>query len=177
MIIIHAVQKLLNTSGLTAALYISEPGKEQHLHSWYARLLATGFPGKLLVLYVHEPSLMTIVCHGKTIKGTWNSFRERLRHLLQRFHFTNSFIEKEMGQMEGYIVSRTSSKSILGHMNQMVYQLEYQCSRAAGYDAIPLDMLENSMMEYLYQYGTKFHDYRSPFDYWKQTPGLLSDQS
>jgi hypothetical protein len=177
MIIIHSVQKLLNTSRLKAALYISEPCKEQHLHCWYARLLATGFPGKLLVMYVHEPSLMTIVCQGKTIQGTWNSFRERLGHLLQRFHFTNSFIENEMGQMEGYIVYRTRSKSILAHMNQMVFQLEYQCSRVANYDAIPLDLLENGMMDYLYQYGKRLHNYRSPLDYWKQMPGLLSGKS
>ena len=173
MVIIHSVQKLLNTSRLKAALYISEPGKEQYLHSWYARLLATGFPGKLLVMYVHEPSLMLILCQGKTIQGTWNSFRERLKNLLERFYFTNSFIEKEMGQMEGYIVSKTNSKSILAHMNQMVYHLEYHCSQVASYDSIPLDFLENGMMETLYQYGKSFHDYRSALDYWKQTPGLL----
>jgi hypothetical protein len=41
MIIIHGVQKLLNTSRLKPALYISEASENQHLHSWYARLLAT----------------------------------------------------------------------------------------------------------------------------------------
>lgn len=174
MIIIHAVQKLLNTSRLNAALYISEPGKEQHLHSWYARLFATGFPGKLLVMYVHEPSLMMILCHGKTIQGTWNPFRERLRHLLQRFHFADSFIEKEMGQMEGYIVSRTNNKSTLARMNQMVYQLEYHCGRVGSYDAIPLALWEDGMMGYLYQYGKSYRDCRTPLDYWKQTPGLIN---
>ena len=175
MIIIHSVQKLLNTSRLDAALYISEPAREQHLHSWYARLLATGFPGKLLVMYVHEPSLMTVVCHGKTVQGTWIPFKERLNHLLQRFHFSNTFIGKELRQMEGYIVSRTKSKSILAHMNQMVFQLEYQCSRFTTYEAIPLDFLENGMMEYFYQYGKKTHDYRRAIDYWKQMPGSLTD--
>ena len=69
-IIIHAVQKLLNTSRLKAAQYVSEGAKDQLLHRWYARLVSTGFPGKLLVMYVHEPSLLTVVCRGKTIGGT-----------------------------------------------------------------------------------------------------------
>ncbi len=49
MIIIHAVQKLLNISRIKPALFVSEPTEGQHLHSWYARIISTGFPGKLLV--------------------------------------------------------------------------------------------------------------------------------
>jgi hypothetical protein len=66
MIIFHAVQKLLNTSRIKPVLFVSHPNEGQQLHSWYARLLSTGLPGKLLVIYVHEPSLMTIVCKGKS---------------------------------------------------------------------------------------------------------------
>ncbi|HKZ66783.1 MAG TPA: hypothetical protein VJ111_10525 [Chitinophagaceae bacterium] len=55
MLIIHAVQKLLYTSRIKASLYVTQPGDGQLLHSWYARLLPSGFPGKLLVMYVHDP--------------------------------------------------------------------------------------------------------------------------
>lgn len=65
MLIIHAVQKLLNTSGLKASLYVTQPGKDQLMHNWYAQLLPSGFAGKLLVMYVHEPSLLTVICRGK----------------------------------------------------------------------------------------------------------------
>jgi hypothetical protein len=41
MILIHGVQKLLNTSRLKPALYISQAGENQMLHNCYARLLAT----------------------------------------------------------------------------------------------------------------------------------------
>lgn|GEM_PF-5729969 len=47
MLIIHSVQKLLNTSRLEGSLYITQPNENQLLHSWYARLLASGFPGKI----------------------------------------------------------------------------------------------------------------------------------
>ncbi len=52
------------------------------LHSWYGTVQATGFPGKMLVAYFHEPSLLTIVCRGKTIKGTWDEFTQRVPALL-----------------------------------------------------------------------------------------------
>ena len=83
MIIIHAVQKLLNTGKLKPALFISQPSAGQHLHSWYAKLLSTGFRGKLLVMYVHEPSLLTVLTKGKTINSTLPQFYTRLPQLLK----------------------------------------------------------------------------------------------
>ena len=172
MVIIHSQQKLLNTSRLKASIQISQAGDNQYLHSWYAKLLRTGFPGKLLVMYVHEPSLMTVICQGKTIQGTWEQFRLRLQELLKRFEFPVTFIEAEMKLMNTYVVSRTDNKSILAHMNQMTFHLEYDCSRFESYLSISLEFLEGHMMDHIYTYGKRFHDYRTPLDYWKQTGKL-----
>ena len=46
-IIIHAVQKLLNTSRVKADLFITKPSDSQEMHSWYAKLVPTSFQGKL----------------------------------------------------------------------------------------------------------------------------------
>jgi hypothetical protein len=165
VLIIHCVQKLLNTSRLKASLYITEPNEGQSLHSWYARLLSTGFPGKMIVMYVHEPSLMVVACKGKTIQGTWEVFLKRLERLLMRHGFSESFIQKELSQAEGYTVSKTNSKSVLAHMNQMVFELEYRGRMAEDYDHIPLDLIEDRMMDRLYQYGKRTHDYRTPFQF------------
>jgi hypothetical protein len=166
-IIIHSVQKLLNTSRLKAVQYISQPGKEQFLHSWYARLVSTGFPGKLLVMYVHEPSLLTVVCRGKTIGGTWDDFCKRLPALLERFQFSPTFILSEMAQIDSYIVAKTNSKSMLSYMNQMVMMLEIGCERYSAYESILQDKMENTMMKYLYSTGNKNNPYTTPGDYWK----------
>ncbi len=172
MLIIHSVQKLLNTSRLEASIYISQPNAEQHLHSWYARLLATSFRGKMLVMYVHEPSLMAVICKGKTIQGTWEPFLNRLGLLLLRYQFPERFIHRELSQAEGYTVSRTNSKSLLAFMNQMAFELEYECCRTEAFDAISIDDLENRMMERIYQFGKRFRDYRTPLKYWQQEIGL-----
>jgi hypothetical protein len=114
MIIIHAVQKLLNTSKQKPALFVSEASVNQHLHSWYAKLLSTGFAGKLLVMYVHEPSLLTVLTKGKTINSTLPQFYARLPQLLARTNFKPEFISTEMKLVkDGYVVSKTNSKSML----------------------------------------------------------------
>jgi hypothetical protein len=101
MIIIHAVQKLLNTSRLKTSLYVTAPSEGQRMHHWYARLFSSTFPGKLFVMYVHQPSLLLVVCRGKTIAGTWPEFLVRLPALLERHKFKPEFIAKEMKEING----------------------------------------------------------------------------
>jgi len=168
VIIIHSVQKLLNTSRLEASLYITQPDEGQYLHSWYARLLSSGFPGKLLVMYVHEPSLLVVICKGKTIQGTWETFLTRLRQLLVRYGFPETFIQKELSKAEGYTASKTNSRSILSYMNQMAFELEYSGRMAMNYDAISFDSMEDAMMGRPYQFGKRLNDYRTPLQYWQR---------
>jgi hypothetical protein len=126
-----------------------------------------GFPGKMFVMYVHEPSLLTVICRGKTIKGTWPEFQTRLQWLMERHDFPAAFIETEINDMNGYIVSKTKSKSMLAFMNQMVLQLEYDCTRYSSYETISQDYMENNMMDYLYQSGIKSKPYTTPKQYWE----------
>lgn len=116
-------------------------------------------------MYVHEPSLLTIVCRGKTIKKTWPEFAERLPALLHRCRFPEAFIANEIKEASGYVVAKTSSRSMLCFMNQLIYQLEYDCSRFPAYESISLDLLEDAMMDYLHRDG-KSHSYVSPGLYW-----------
>jgi hypothetical protein len=174
MIIIYAVQKLLNISRLKPALFISNAAEGQLLHHWYARLVATGSSGKLMVMYVHQPSLMMILCKGKTIQGTWAEFRERLPGLLKRSGFPLLFIDNEMKQMGGYVVSKTNSKSMLAFMNQIILRLEIFI-QTHGYENIAQDNLEDSFMSYLHLYpGTKH--YSSPMEQWEKILESYSGQ-
>lgn len=173
MLIFHSTQKLLNTSRITASLYISQATEGQMLHSWYCTLLPTGFPGKLMVMYVHEPSLLTIICRGKTINGTWEEFRHRLPLLLKKFNFKPSFIELETGLSNEYVISKTNSRSMLAYVNQMKINLEIHCSSIDSYDNISQDRLEESMMTYLYQISNKSSRYRTAIEFWKDQKVLL----
>ncbi|OQP57937.1 hypothetical protein A3860_39670 [Niastella vici] len=173
MLIIRATQKLLNTSRLTASLHISQATEGQMLHSWYCSLLSTGFTGKLMVMYVHEPSLLSIICRGKTISGTWEEFKHRLPLLLKKFDFQSSFIESETGLADKYVVSKTNSRSMLAYINQMKIHLEIHSSRFDTYENISQDLLEESMMNYLYQTGNKSNSYRTAIEFWKDQNAIL----
>lgn len=173
MVHIHATQKLLNTSRLTAPLHITEAGAGQMFHSWYADVQATGFAGKMLVAYFHEPSLLTIVCKGKTIKGTWDEFTQRLPALLQRHKFDPAFIQREIALTDEYVVSKTNSRSMLAYMREMKLQLEFMCSKFNRYEDIDLDPMEDTMMGWPYKDPAKRSGYTTPVAYWKEKGVLL----
>ena len=173
MIIIHAVQKLQNISRLKPALFVSEPSDGQELHSWYAKLVSTSFKGKMLVMYVHQPSLIVIIARGKTISGTMTEFQLRLENFLNRFNFGREFIQAEINMViEGYIISKTNSRSMLGSMNAISENITYRCTKFDTYAAIEFDKIENTFMEWLTSDKTKPNNFSRTSDYWRER-GLI----
>lgn len=173
MIIIQAVHKLLNASRLKAPLYISEPSPGQELHTWYAKLIRTCFPGQMLVLYMHKPSGLTVIVHGKTLQGTHCMFKERLLLLLRRNGFSEQFIDRELGLIaDGYVVGKTSSKQMLGRMNQLTYIIEEYCVRSPTIEDLPLTRLEDLIADNIYL-NTENKKYVDPLDYFRDL-GVVS---
>ena len=168
MMIIHAVQKLLNTSRIEAPLYLSQADENQKLYSWYARLASTTFAGKLLVLYVHEPSYLTVLVPGRTLKSTWPEFKVRLESLLTRHHFPASFISHELNAADSFIVSKTNSKSMLAIMNQMLFTIEAFCHRVDRYEDINLQHIEDSFIKSPRTDKTSKWGYSTPLDFWRR---------
>lgn len=164
-VVIHSAQKLLNTSKIEAIACISKPYEGQFLQSWYARLVSSGFPGKLLVIYVHEPSLLTVVCKGKTIRGTWEEFCTRLPRLLTKAGFPQSQVHFEINLMKTYIVAKTISRSMNGYMSQIAQILE--SPKSPSYESISQEDMEDFMLRYLYSTRIKNVPYTTPAEYWK----------
>ncbi|MEO7802820.1 MAG: hypothetical protein ABIR81_12505 [Ginsengibacter sp.] len=166
MLIVHAVQKLLTASGIEAKSYISEPSPDQMMHAWYARLVATGFVGRQLVMYVHQPSLLLVLTRGKSLNTTLPVFHKRLADLLERQHFKPLFIEREIELIkEGYVVGKTSSRSMLASMNAIIENIEAVCRRQSSYGAINLDGIEDTYLDWL-TYDSRLRKYLVTKDYW-----------
>jgi hypothetical protein len=143
------------------------------MHSWYAKLLSTGFPGKLIVMYVHEPSLLTVLTKGKTINATISQFHERLHQLMQRINFKPAFIETEMEMVrEGYVVSKTNNKSMLASMNVLTFNMEFNCRGFPDYESINLDYIEDIYTDWLTM-DKQSNRYHSIMDYWKERNVVL----
>jgi hypothetical protein len=174
MLHFHATKKLLNTSRLNSLLYLSEPAAGQYLHHWYVVLSSSGFRGKFLLLYVHEPSLLTVLVKGKTIASTFDTFRKQLKKLLHRHNFPVAFIEKEMSFADDYIIGKTNNKSMLAHINHMVLQVTAFNLHFASYDEIDTDIHEDLFMDWLSgRKGQK--NYETVLEFWKNKTGEFRD--
>lgn len=166
MLIIYAVQKLLDSSGIEPKKYLSEPSPNQLMHAWYARHVKTGFTGKTLTMYVHQPSLLMVLTRGDSLVKTLPLFYKRLYNLLDRQHFKHAFIERELKQVEeGYVVSKTGSRSMLASMNAIIENVEAVCLEATDYDAIDLVELEDVYLDWL-TYDPVLKKFRKARDFW-----------
>lgn len=170
MLHFQATQKLLNTCQIDPVLYQSEPAPGQQLHHWYVVLCGSGFPGKMLMMYIHEPSLLTVMVKGKTIASTVDSFRQQLKQLLIRQEFPPAFIEKEMSFTGDYIIGKTSNRSMLAHINQMILQVTTFNLRYERYQDIDTNVHEDLFMDWMYRSkGEK--GYRTALFYWMKRLG------
>jgi hypothetical protein len=128
-------------------------------------------------MYVHDPSLLTVLCKGKTIQGTIPQFNERLESLLTRLHFDEAFIEKELPLVkEGFVVSKTNSKSMLGKMNALAASMVYNCRQYPTYDTIDTDQIEMYYSTWLTGLPGKPHIYTTAINYWKEKGALSMDE-
>lgn len=166
MIHLHATRKVLNLGKIDGKTLITQQAKDQELYNWYVTTMGSSLCGKMLVLYIHEPSLMTIITRGKTIRTTYPEFENRLKLLLQRYRFPERFIEHELTFFNEMVIGKTTNKSMLGYINQIVYLLDYWVYDNRDYESINLDELENKMMTRLSS-SKNAGGYITPINFWE----------
>jgi len=87
---------------------------------------------------------------------------------MQRINFKAAFIEAEMEMIkEGYVISKTNSKSMLASMNVLTFNMEFNCRRFPSYESINLDHIEDIYTNWLTM-DKQSKKYRSIMDYWKE---------
>ena len=166
MIHIHATKKLLNTGRLKGDLLVTRQDDGQLMHNWYATLSPSGFAGKSFVMYMHDPSLLVVLTHGRTIKSTHHEFILRLSWLLERSGFPPEFKNREIMAADEYVVGKTNSRSLLGHMNDMQFNLDHYFLQYEHYDHIDLDRIEDLLMDHIH-HGKGHTLYSRPITYWE----------
>jgi hypothetical protein len=162
MIIVRATQKVLNAQRLKPSTIDSNENLLGVFNEWYVNTITSSFRGKSLVIYTHNPSLLTIVITGKTIKKTYPEFVVRLSKLLNRFSFPESFIKANLALTEEHIITKTESKKMLGFMNSSAEHLIARMYRYQSFDEIDFDEEENILMDMIHG-STNFF---TPMQYW-----------
>ena len=125
--IVRATKKLLNTSGIKPVKNLNDsdvllPGE------WYAGLISTGRQGKMLIHFLHSSTKLSILCPGKSLNKALPVFPERLERLLRRLGYSRLFFQFQVHTKPE--IFATNSRSLLAHMNQMKYAIEYRVALA-----------------------------------------------
>ena len=104
---------------------IDPPPPTTALGDWYATILHTR--PRHLVLCVSDASRLAVVLPSSPLGTLVPRFRRALRPLLQEIGISEAAIAREEAQMESLVFGPTRSRSVLGTMNDFVYQIEYDC--------------------------------------------------
>jgi len=156
--IIKATKKLLNISKIEPKECPIEiidkfPGE------WYANLISQLIPGKFVIHFLHNPTYISVLVPGKSIRKASEILPSRANSLLLRHGFQN-IIDKYSFNSEVEIY-KSNNKSIQGNLNNIKYDIEYQFSRYYAAQDVDLTKIEDLEMDYLFG-GKNFKGYKSP---------------
>lgn len=159
--IIRATAKVLNLSGIKAVKNEKElvpalPGE------WYANLLSLNRPGKLATHFLHYPTKISIIIPGKSLNKTLPLLPQRVGDLLKRQGF--SALIPRFQLQESPLVFATNSRSMLAHMNQLRYNLEYSLAMPETSEAINYAKVEDNHLDWLFTKNGKAGDYERPVE-------------
>jgi hypothetical protein len=144
---IKATHKLLNISGIKA-------GKDTTTSSydlpgeWYASLVSMNKPGKFAVHFLHYPTLITIIIPGKSLNRVLSELPRRISSLLNRHGFSK--LEPYFQINSSIEIYTTDNRSLLGYMNDLKYNIEYNLAIAEYIETIDFDEIEDIHYDYLF---------------------------
>jgi hypothetical protein len=168
MLNLFATKKVLDVSRIKPVTFngFQTGAIEQPFQYWYVSSMGSGFVGKTLMLYIHAPSLLTIVVKGRTIKSTFGAFLSRLENLAGRFGLPSVFPLSEKHFEQDCSVFKTNDRSMLGHINELINAIVCWSETAKSYDAIDTDKIEDYLMGYLHKIKGR-DGYTKPREYWE----------
>lgn len=163
MITIRATKKIL-LKAKTVDVESIESNSELLFSEWYADLASTSFRGKSFILFLHKPSLMSILVQGKSIEKAYKTFVERLENLLLRFGFPKDLIAAEINGAKEHVITKTVERRYTGFMNGIKDHLLARGYNFSSFEDFDLEREEDILMEHPYTFDKKF---TTPNRYWK----------
>ena len=121
--IIQATKKLQDMVGVKT---IELPKESDSFISWHGNIFMIG--RKKCLLVTHNESLYSIFLYGvtkKEMKNLAEILKSRLAELLRRDDFILPQIVLMLDTLENITYMKTSDRSVVGNMNDMVHMLKY----------------------------------------------------
>ena len=121
--IIQATKKLQDMVDIKT---VELPKESDAFRSWHGNIFMIG--RKKCLLVTHNESLYSVFLYGvtkKEMKDLAEILKSRLAELLRRDDFTIPQIVKMLDTIESITYMKTSDRSVIGNMNDMVHMLKY----------------------------------------------------
>lgn len=149
---IRATSKLLKLSGIepvkdASVLTEKLPGE------WYASTVSMNRPGKIAIHFLHYPTLITILIPGKSLNKVIPFLPGRISSLLDRHGYSKLKYQFQLETKPE--IYATKSRSILAHMNQMKYNIEFHLALAETIETIDFDQIEDIHFDYIFGISSK----------------------
>ena len=155
---IRATRKALDRLGGAAASDAESPTTA--LGDWYVNLVYVG--RSQFVLCTSDKSLLSVVLPARRLKSELTSrLREGVTQLLTDLNIPSRCIARELHEMSSSVISRTSSKSVLGSMNDFAFLLEVAVRQQPDITprALSLELSGTPCQPLDAQYKTAFPDH------------------
>ncbi len=163
--IIRATSKLLKISGIKPVKY-EEENENIFPGEWYANTVKTGHIGKLVVLFFHNKTKISIICPTKSLNIAIKQLPERLEEFLKRNKFES--IIKGFELFSEIRIYSTKDRSTLAFMNQISANIEYHLIESNSLENFDYRYLEDIHTEYLFSINGKAGKYETTIDILKR---------
>lgn len=146
MRIIHCTRKLLKELDVPLVEPDKIPSNPEGLGNWYANLLR--IERRKCIIFTNEKTLYTFLI-PKVLKANLKNIEEEflinLSYNLQSEGFGLEVINRVMQEYQEIGFAKTVSKSVLGSMNDLAYQYEFQIMRERGIENIKVLKLNHEI--------------------------------
>jgi len=134
MVTICCTSKVLKRTGFPTETFI--PEHTTALGNWYANILF--FHQRQVLLFVSDRSRLAVITPAKDIRSIASHLTHHLSELLERLGAKPEWIVAELREMNDTKYAATSSRSVLGTMNDYKVQIEAMVYESK--DVKPLDV-------------------------------------
>jgi len=121
LITLRCTRKLLKFLAITP---VNEPiPSTGELGDWYANLVPTDASD--LIVFVSEKSLVTVAIPAREAENLVSKFRARVENLLAMLGVSKESIRSEISHYQQIQFAKTASRSVLGSMNDIVWNYQF----------------------------------------------------
>ena len=134
MLTFRCTKRVLQRLGIEAIAHA--PGSTTLLGDWYVNLLL--IRRQRLLIFVSEPTLLSVFVPVSKLSVLVPHFRKALAELLQELGAPSSAIEVETSEMETATFATTANRSVLGSMNDLMFQARWEIEERPGQELLQL---------------------------------------